>query len=109
MRKNCNANVDYLSNDYPYIIKGIYVGYHGDRGMNGARGTLASFSKIGTKTITGHSHTPGIEKGAYAVGTSTYLSLEYTHGPSSWMNTHCLIFPNGKRQLIHIIDGEWHG
>lgn len=109
MKNNCDANVLYLTNDYPFIIKNIYLGYHGDRGMNGARGTLASFGKIGAKTITGHSHTPGIEKGAYAVGTSTYLSLEYTHGPSSWMNTHCLIFPNGKRQLIHIIDGEWHG
>ena len=109
MKRNCKANALYLTNDYPFIIKGIYLGYHGDRGMNGARGTLASFSKIGAKTITGHSHTPGIEKGAYAVGTSTYLSLEYTHGPSSWMNTHCLIFPNGKRQLIHIINGEWRG
>ncbi len=109
MKRNCKANVLHLPNDYPFIIKGIYVGYHGDRGMNGARGSLVSFSKIGAKTITGHSHTPGVEKGAYAVGTSTYLSLEYTHGPSSWMNTHCLIFPNGKRQLIHIIDGEWHG
>jgi len=109
MRRNCKADVMYLTNDYPFIIKGVYLGYHGDRGMNGARGSLASFSKIGAKTITGHSHTPGIEKGGYAVGTSTYLSLEYTHGPSSWMNTHCLIFPNGKRQLIHIIKGEWRG
>ncbi len=109
MKKNCKADVLYLTNDYPFIIRGIYLGYHGDRGMNGARGSLASFSKIGAKTVTGHSHTPGIEKGAYAVGTSTYLSLEYTHGPSSWMNSHLIIHSNGKRQLIHIIDGEWHG
>ena len=109
MKRNCSANVLYLTNDYPFIVRGIYLGYHGDRGMNGARGTPVSFSKIGAKTVTGHSHTPGVEKGAYAVGTSTYLNLEYTHGPSSWMNSHALIFPNGKRQLIHIIDGEWRG
>ena len=107
MKKNCTADVLYLEEDYPFIIRGIYLGYHGDRGINGARGSLASFSKIGAKTITGHSHSPGIEKGGYAVGTSTRLNLEYTSGPSSWLNTHALIFPNGKRQLIHIINGEY--
>jgi hypothetical protein len=33
--------------------------------------------------------------------------LEYTAGPSSWLNTHCLLHADGKRQLIHIIDGKW--
>jgi hypothetical protein len=96
-----------LTNDYPFIIKDIYCGYHGDRGANGARGSLAGWAKIGTKVIVGHTHSPGIEKGAYMIGTSSKLSLEYTSGPSSWMNTHAIIHPDGKRQLITIINGEW--
>jgi hypothetical protein len=25
----------------------------------------------------------------------------------SWLNTHCLITANGKRQLINVIYGDW--
>lgn len=28
-------------------------------------------------------------------------------GASSWLNTHCLLYANGKRSLINVIDGEW--
>jgi hypothetical protein len=107
MKNNCKASALYPKPDYPFLIKGIYVGYHGDRGPNGAKGTISNMSKIGAKTIIGHTHSPGIDKGCFQVGTSSILSLEYTSGPSSWLNTHCLIFPNGKRQLVNIIQGEW--
>jgi hypothetical protein len=105
MRANCSAKAMYITPDYPFIVKGIYLGYHGDRGSNGTRGSLSGFSKIGAKTIVGHTHSPGIEKGAYMIGCSCMLGLDYTSGPSSWMHTHAIIHPNGKRQLVHIIDG----
>jgi len=107
MKNNCKADTLYLFDDYPFIVKGIYLGYHGDKGINGAKGNLRQFSKIGVKTVIGHWHSPGIEKGAYLVGTSSKLSLEYTTGPSSWLNSHCLVSQNGKRQIINIIKGEW--
>jgi hypothetical protein len=107
MQKYCPADALYLRNDYPFSVKGIYLGYHGDRGANGAKGTIIGFAKIGAKTVTAHTHSPGIEKGAYRVGTSSKLNLEYTIGPSSWLNTHCLIFSNGKRQLVNVINGRW--
>jgi hypothetical protein len=107
MKENCKADVLYLTDDYPFIVKGIYLGYHGHRGANGAKGNIRGFSKIGAKTVIGHVHSPGIEKGCYQVGTSTLLKLEYTKGPSSWHNTHALIAPNGKRQLVNIIMGEY--
>lgn len=97
----------FLAPDQHYQIGGIEVGYHGHTGPNGARGTRESFMKIGTKVVIGHSHSPGITEGAYQVGTSSNLDLEFVHGPSSWLNTHCLIYPNGKRSLVNIIDGEW--
>ena len=84
------------------------MSYHGDQGINGARGSAVSFTQIGTKSIIGHSHSPCINKGVYQVGTSSRLKLEYTHGASSWLNTHCIIYANGKRTLINVIDGEWY-
>lgn len=100
--------VTFLGRRGSYMIGDIECIFHGDIGINGARGSIVSFAKIGVKTIIAHSHTPGIVHGCYQVGTSTLLDLEYALGPGSWSNTHCAIYGNGKRALITIIDGEWH-
>lgn len=96
-----------LNSDQGFQINGIEVGFHGHQGPNGARGSRANYGKIGVKTVIGHSHSPGIRDGCYQTGTSSVLRLAYNHGPSSWLHTHCLIYPNGKRTLINIIDGRW--
>jgi hypothetical protein len=101
------AQARFLARDESFAIEGIEVGFHGDRGANGARGSRMGFSKIGVKTIIGHSHSPGIREGCYQVGTSSRLRLEYNSGPSSWLHTHCVIYANGKRSLINIIGGKW--
>jgi hypothetical protein len=93
--------------DESVMISGIECGMHGDKGPNGSRGNIRGFGKIGVKSVIGHSHTPGVIDGVYQVGTSSRLRLEYSGGPSSWMHCHCLIYPNGKRTLLWIIDGEW--
>ena len=89
------------------VIKGIEIGYHGDKGSNGARGSATNLSKIGPKIVIGHSHTCAIFQGVYQVGVSARTDLEYASGPSSWMATHCIIYPDGSRTLIHIIKGHW--
>jgi hypothetical protein len=100
----------FLRRDQPYQVKGIEVGYHGDRGPGGARGTRLAFSKIGVRSIIGHTHAPGIRDGAYQVGTSSRLDLTYAAGsPSAWLHCHCIVYPNGKRSLISVIEGEWKG
>lgn len=91
----------------PLPSNGIELSLHGDQGPNGARGSLKNLRRIGTKAIIGHSHSPGIDEGGMQVGTSTRLRLEYNHGPSSWLNTHAVIYDNGKRSLINIIKGKW--
>lgn len=96
-----------LDNDESYRVRGIELSMHGDRGPNGARGSIRNLRRIGVKSIIGHTHSPGIDEGAYQTGTSTRLRLEYNTGPSSWLNTHALVYDNGKRTLINIIDGEW--
>jgi hypothetical protein len=107
--KSVLEQTKFLNADESYVIKGIEVGLHGDKGANGAKGSLSTFAKIGVKSITGDAHSPGIQDGAYRVGTSTPLVLSYTGGPSSWLNTHCVIYSNGKRSLINVIDGNWKG
>ena len=104
---NCIDNTTFLKRDQSYEVAGIEIGFHGDVGMNGARGSANSLSKIGPKTIIGHSHSPGIVEGCYQVGVCAYLDLEYAVGPSSWLHTHCIIYPNGSRALINVINGEW--
>lgn len=92
----------FIDRDESFQIAGIELNNHGDVGVNGARGSVAGFSKVPGKYVIGHSHTPGITGDSYQVGTSSKLKLEYTRGPSSWSNTHCIIHGNGTRQLITI-------
>lgn len=100
-----NARV--LCTDESFTLAGVELGQHGDRGPNGARGSIKNMRRLGTKTIIGHSHSPGEDEGSTQTGTSTRLRLEYNGGPSSWLNAHCLLNADGKRQLIVVVDGEW--
>jgi hypothetical protein len=90
-----------------FKLADIECGMHGHRGPNGARGSLRNLARLGSRVISGHSHTPGISEGHYQCGTSTPLRLEYTEGPSSWLNTHCVVYANGKRAMLTVIDGVW--
>jgi len=97
----------FLSRDESYQIGGIELGEHGDKGPNGSRGGLAGLEKSHDRCVVGHSHTPRIIRGAWQVGTSSSLSLAYNKGPSSWLHTSCLVYEDGSRQLINVIDGKW--
>lgn len=97
----------FLKRDESFVVKDVEIGFHGDIGPNGSRGSIRSFSKVGPKLIIGHSHTPGIFQGVYQVGLSAMLNLEYASGPSSWLHTHCVIYPDGHRTLIHVVKGKW--
>jgi hypothetical protein len=93
--------------DESFTLGGCELGMHGDRGPNGARGSVRNLARIGVKSVTGHGHSHEIFEGHYRVGTRTRLRAEYTHGPGSWMNTDCLLNADGKRQLITYIDSRF--
>ena len=98
----------FLSRGESYSIRGVEFAMHGDRGPNGSRGSIKAFSRIGVRSTIGHTHSPGIEEGCHQTGTSTRLGLTYAKdGPSSWLNSHSVLYANGKRSHIHIIDGRW--
>ena len=102
------GNVQWLERDEDYSIAGIQCGAHGDKGADGGRGNINSLENAYGDVVFGHIHTPQIQRGAWAVGTSSKLKLGYNQGPSSWFHTSCLIYPNGQRQLINCIgDGKW--
>lgn len=104
---NVNVPVRFISSSQPEYIHGIDVSNHGDMGANGSKFSPTGGAKMPSKMVVGHSHSPKIEKGCYVVGTMTGL-MDYAKGsPTSWVNTHCIIYPNGKRQLINIIRGKW--
>lgn len=91
-----------------FMLGDVELGFHGDNGPNGARGSIKNMRRVAVKTVIGHSHSPGEDEGAVQVGTSTRLTLDYNSaGPGSWLNTHCDLNADGKRQLITMIDGRF--
>lgn len=100
-------NCIFLSETDEYRIADKKINRHGHKGQNGARNGASSATKDEAQ---GHTHSTEITKnGAYIVGTMTKLLLGYTDGTgvSTWLNSHALIFKNGKRQMIHIIKGQY--
>jgi len=105
--KGRGQGVRFHERDEPLRIADIECSQHGDKGLNGARASLASFAKLGERVIVGHSHTPGIRDGAYQVGVVGAYDQGYNAGPSSWRHASALIYANGKRTLIFAVDGRW--
>jgi hypothetical protein len=94
----------WLQREEEYKIGNVECGAHGD----GWGVTMQSLEKALGNCIVGHTHTAGIFRGVFRVGTSTLLNQSYNVGGlSTWTHTHCLIYSNGQRQLINIISGEW--
>ena len=107
MRRYALPQTRILDEDESFMLGSHECGMHGNRGPNGARGSIRNLRRIGVKTITGHPHSPGEDEGCTQVGTSTGLRLEYNAGPSSWHQAHCALDANDKRQLLFIIDGKF--
>ena len=101
------SKIRWLKRDEDLRLGDIQLGAHGDKGANGARGGLQSMEFAYGNSVTGHSHSPEILRGAWQVGTSSFLKLGYNVGPSSWLNSSCLVYPNGQRQLINAINGKY--
>ena len=85
----------------------IECGMHGHLGPNGARGTPQNLSRVGRRANTAHTHSAGIYNGLYVAGTSTKLRWDYNVGPSSWSNSHIVVYPNGTRTIITLFAGAW--
>jgi hypothetical protein len=100
--------IKWLKIEDDYKVEGVQCGAHGHLGSNGAKASILSTESTYGNSITGHTHTPEILRGAWTVGTSSRLRLDYNKGgASSWMLTSCLLYTGGSRQLINVIEGAW--
>jgi len=100
-------NVKVLGTNDSFIVNGWELAMHGHLGANGSRGGANQFKQLNTKSITGHTHQPIGLDGHKSVGTLSLLLPGYVKGLSSWMHTNILIYPDGKAQHIHIINGKY--
>lgn len=103
-----NGTLTFLGRDDDFKVLDIQLGAHGDLGLNGHRKP----NKLGIEraygaAVVGHSHTAGILRRVFQVGTSSKKKLSYNRGVSTWMHTSCLTYANGHRQLINSIHGRY--
>lgn len=96
-----------LSLDDSFRVHGWELAMHGHLGANGSRGGHTQFKNLNTKNMVGHGHHPHREDGHIMVGTLSYLRVGFNRGASNWMNGLGLIYPDGKGQLVHIINGKY--
>lgn len=110
LRDQLSREVTFLDFDDPYIREGVSLGNHGHLGKNGAKGSIRSYAGLGTRSVIGHSHSPGIFQGVYQTGHSAVADHGYNQGPSGWLNLHVSLHANGRRQSHNILpDGSWRG
>jgi hypothetical protein len=102
------SRVRFLREDKdPIVIGGVEHSNHGHRGPNGARGGVASLSKVGGKMTIGHVHSPAILDGLCASGASCLMDMGYNAGPSGWAATLTGQYENNKRTLITLVGEKW--
>lgn len=93
------APVRFLKRDEGFVLHEIEMGWHGDLGPNGARGSTASLIRTCRRLSKGHDHVATIRDGVYSAGVCA-RTLDYARGPSSWSISHVVIYPNGKRCIL---------
>ena len=96
-----------LGLDDSFRVLGWELGVHGHVGANGSRGGHNQYKNMNTKMITAHTHSPNRGDGHMTVGTNSGLRVGYNKGASSWMHANALIYPDGKAQLVYIVNGKY--
>ena len=86
--------------DVEYRVRGVELMYHGHRGVNGSRGSSASFDRFNLKMISAHEHSPKLFANGMTVGTLTHLKLPYTKGAGGWMHCNGILYADGKYGLM---------
>jgi hypothetical protein len=89
-----------LTDDCNVTVKGFLMSVHGHAGASGSRGSVQQFSRLSTKSVTGHAHSISRVGGAVSVGTSTHLRVGYNKSFSSWTQAHGIVNRLGKFQHI---------
>ena len=105
---NSIDDIIFIPEDGSFRLQGIEHGLHGHRGLNGARGSALSFTKIGSKVNSAHIHSATIMDGVYCSGVIGKLDMGYNKGPSSWSHSNILTYESGKRTIVTMRNGRFH-
>ena len=101
------SNVKFLQRDDELTRYGVELGFHGDKGPRGGRGSPIGLEYSLRNAITGHSHTAFIKKNLWGVG-AMVLAPDYAKGsPGSNTVTHAIVNHNGKKQLLNYTNGKY--
>lgn len=102
------SRATFIGRDEEFRLVDIYCNFHGDKGVNGSRGSGLGYSRMGVKSIIGHGHSPFILDGCYGVGVTGSKDQGYNEdSPSTWFHTHVIVYRNGKRSQVSVVDGRW--
>lgn len=75
--------------------------FHGHETVNGGRMTYRALSKIGSKSVHGHTHSPYQYHGVFNPGCLCLLEQDYTKGSlTSWGHGVAMIYPNNVVQVL---------
>ena len=102
----CTGNVEWLDTDVSRRLYGVEIALHGDRGANGGKGNKGTFEKGIGNCVVAHTHSAGIHRKVFTVGTVGQMDMGYNEGLSSWTRTCCLIYDDGTKQLINFIENK---
>lgn len=106
-RLGVGGRVKFIGREESLKVGPVEHAFHGDKGVNGTRGSLRAYTRLGVKCTIGHSHTPGILDGVFQTGLTATKLMEYNHRPSTWLHAHVVLGADGKRQLIVIVKGRY--
>lgn len=93
-------NVRFGRIDEAEIWNGVQVDMHGHVGLSGARGSMATFRKVGLTCVTAHTHSPAQDGSSVVVGVTGSLSMGYNKGLTAWDRANALINTDGTVQLM---------
>jgi len=107
-----NDRIIFLREEDSYRIcrdhgEGIECGIHGHLGANGAKPSPKSYTRMGPKANTAHTHSANIIDGIYTAGVSGSLEMGYNKGLSSWTHSHIITYSNGKRCIVTMAGPKW--
>lgn len=109
LKKPRNLKIDFLTRKDHLIVGGYELAYHGDKGIAGSKGSLATHELSARKCVIGHSHSPKVGEVAYQVGTNSKLELNYTAGSgNNWAHANCAVYNELEQvQMILTLNGRW--
>lgn len=91
-----------------FLINNVEHNWHGDYTPQGKRGGISSFVKMRRKLTLGHLHRGMIKQGVYVNG-ALAPKMGYIKSAEASLPVHTLMDRNGKRTLIHVINGNYNG